>query len=225
MDINLKKELIEHLSQNLTENKKNLIEKIILDRTKHITVVLEDISQLNNASAVVRSCECFGIQNIHTIQKYKAFSPINSVSKGSAQWLDINAHKSPTECFQELKKAGYKIVATTPHKRSISLQQLDLTQKVAFVFGTEDVGLSQEAIDLADEYVTIDMFGFTESFNLSVSVAICLYDTISRLRKSSDIDWRPSELEILDIKLDWVRNIVSGSSVFEQRFLDSKKSS
>jgi tRNA (guanosine-2'-O-)-methyltransferase len=224
MDIDLKKELIEHLSQNLTENKKNLIEKLIVNRTKHVAVVLEDIFQAHNASAVVRSCECFGIQDIHAIKKRNKFSPINTISKGSSQWLDIYNYTSTAECYENLKKSGYKIVATTPHKKSISLQQLDLGQKVALVFGTEDVGLSKEAIELADEYVTIDMFGFTESFNLSVSVGICLYDAISRLR-ASHINWRLSQDELLDVKLGWVRNIVSGASVFEQRFLESKKNS
>ncbi|KKP28574.1 MAG: SpoU protein [candidate division TM6 bacterium GW2011_GWF2_30_66] len=222
MDINLKKELIENLSQNLTENKKNLIEKLIINRTKHITVVLEDIFQAHNASAVIRSCECFGIQDVHAIKQRNKFSPINTISKGSSQWMDIYSYKTPEECYENLKKSGYKIVATTPHKRSISLQQLDLSQKTAFVFGTEDIGLSKDAIELADEYVTIDMFGFTESFNLSVSVGICLYDAISRLH-ASDINWHLSESELLDVKLGWIRNIVSGASVFEQRFLESKK--
>lgn len=222
MDINLKKELIAHLSQNLTENKKNLIEKLIVNRTKYVTVVLEDIFQAHNASAVIRSCECFGIQDVHAIKQRNKFSPINTISKGSSQWMNIYSYKTPAECYENLKKSGYKIVATTPHKRSISLQQLDLSQKTAFVFGTEDIGLSKEAIDLADEYVTIDMFGFTESFNLSVSVGICLYDVINRLH-NSDINWHLPESERLDVKLGWIRNIVSGASVFEQRFLESKK--
>ena len=222
MDIDLKKELIAHLSQNLTENKKNLIEKLIVNRTRHVTVVLEDIFQAHNASAVVRTCECFGIQDIHAIKQRNKFSPINTISKGASQWLDLYNYKTSAECYENLKKSGYKIVATTPHKKSISLQQLDLSQKVAFVFGTEDVGLSKEAIELADEYVTIDMFGFTESFNLSVSVGICLYDAISRLR-NSDINWHLPESELLDVRLGWIKNIVSGSSVFEQRFLERKQ--
>jgi rRNA methylases len=170
----------------------------------------------------VRTCECFGIQDVHAIKQRNKFSPINTISKGSSQWLDLYNYKSPVECYESLKKSGYKIVATMPHKKSISLQQLDLNQKVAFVFGTEDVGLSKDAIELADEYVTIEMFGFTESFNLSVSVGICLYDAINRLC-NSDINWHLPEDELLDVKLSWIKNIVSGASVFEQRFLESKR--
>lgn len=219
MDLNLKKELVAHLWQNLTENKKALIEKVVANRTKHVAVVLEDIYQLHNASAVVRSCDCFGVQDIYTIQKRNEFSPINGISKGSSQWLNFNNHKSVESCFEDLKKSGYKIVATTPHKKSISLQQLDISQKTALLFGTEDIGLSQKAMEMADEYVTIDMFGFTESFNLSVSVAICLFDVMSRLR-ASDVNWQLSEQEILDVKLGWIRNIVPGAKGYEQRFLE-----
>lgn len=231
MDIETKKRLLSYLSQDLTENKKNLIEKISVNRTRHLTVVLEDIFQVQNASAVVRSCECFGVQDIHWIKKRNAFSPMESVSKGSTQWLNLHNYTNNDDCYNALRQAGYKIVATSPHdsggKESISLQDLDLSQKVALVFGTEDVGLTKEAIEKADACVKIDMYGFTESLNLSVSVAICLHHIITKLhsldeKDASGIHWKLSEEEILDVKLTWARRLVSGSDVLETRFFENK---
>jgi len=219
MDTNIKRELLVYLSTYATENKLHKIDTIAADRTKHVTVVMEDIFQTHNASAVVRSSDCFGVQDLYVIEKRNTFSPLNSVAKGSAKWVEFHNFKSTTSCFHDLKRQGYTVVATSPHKRSISLHELPIEKKVALVFGTESVGLSKEALDLADEFVTIPMFGFTESFNISVSVAVCLYDIMQRLRNSS-FDWRLSEDELLDVKLAWVKQVVSGSEILEKKFLE-----
>jgi len=226
MDIKIKKELIEYFSEYVTENKKIKIEDILLKRTRYVTIVLEDIFQTHNASAVVRSAECFGIQDIHIIEKRNKFSPTNSIAKGSAKWMNIHKYKTTQTCIESLKKNGYKIVATVPHtpnKKPINLHKLDINKKIAFLFGTEALGLSQEAIDLSDEFITIPMFGFTESFNISVSVAICLYDITSRLRKSH-INWGLTEEEIINTKLNWFRNAISSSEFLEKKFFKLKNS-
>jgi len=218
MNITRKKELLEYISTYLTENKKTKIEEIIVKRTRHVTIVLEDIFQVHNASAVVRSAECFGLQDIHVIEKRNKFLPNNSIARGSSKWMDIHKYKSTKSCIETLKNGGYTVVATTPHKKSITLSELPINKKIAFLFGTEALGLSQEAMDLADEFVTIPMFGFTESFNISVSVAICLYEITQKLR-NSNIDWKLSPEDMLDTKLNWVRSAVVASESLEKKFL------
>ena len=219
MDISLKKSLFDFLSQYATENKVNKINEIILNRTRYISIILEDLSSSHNASAIVRSTECFGVQDINIIERRHEFFATNSISKGSAKWVNFNKYKDTISCIKDLKAKGYKIVATSPHKKTCSLDQLDISQKVAIMFGSEKIGLSSEAMELADEFVAIDMFGFTESFNISVSVAICLYEIMKRVR-NSNIDWKLSEEELLDIKLSWLRNIVRGSKIIEKKFFE-----
>jgi len=216
MDVDKKKRLVDYLSQYTTQNKRDKINNLIVDRTRYVTVVMEDVFQPHNASAVVRSTECFGMQDIHIIEKRNIFSPNNSIAKGSAKWMNFYKYKDTTSCFKALKDKGYKIVATTPHERSFLVHQLPIQDKIALVFGTESTGLTQEAMELADEYVTIPMYGFTESFNVSVSVSICLYDITQRLR-ASHIDWQLTEEQKIDIQLDWLRNIVEGAFLLEKR--------
>ena len=221
VDFKQKQELIAYLSDYVTENKINKIEEVLLKRTRHVAIVLEDIFQVHNASAVVRSAECFGIQDIHIIEKRNKFLPNNTIARGAVKWMNLHKYKSTSDCIKALKETGYKVVATTPHKKSIELHELDIDKKVALLFGTEALGLSDEALELADEYVTIPMFGFTESFNISVSVALCLYDITNRLR-NSDIHWQLSKEEMLDTKLNWIRNVVRASEIHEKQFFADK---
>lgn len=141
---------------------------------------------------------------------------------GSSKWLNIIPHKSTDFCFEQLKSDGYHIVAATPHVHTGTLQELKLDKKLAIVFGTEEVGLSAQAIALADEFIAIPMYGFTESFNVSVSVSICLYHIMTTLHQSF-IDWRLSDQEIFDLRLQWARAIVRGSDALERAFFAKQK--
>lgn len=224
MDIQVKKELIAYLSAYVTENKKENIDAIIQNRTRYVTVVLEDLFHPHNASAVTRSADCFGVQDVHLIEKRHTFSPTHSIAKGASKWVDFYKYKDTKSCYEKLKQQGYRIVATTPHKRAYSLSQVPIDQKVALVFGAEALGLTQEALDLADDYLSIPMYGFTESFNVSVSAAICLYDITQRLRHS-DATWKLSEQDLIDIKLNWIRSSVRASEALEKKFFEEKKGS
>jgi tRNA (guanosine-2'-O-)-methyltransferase len=203
-----KQEAFELFSQYITPERKAKIERNVQERTHHVAVVLEDIFQAHNTSAVLRSAECFGVQNVHIIEQQHRYTLQESVAKGAAQWLNIKRYRqaetnNTQACFDELKKQGYVIAATTPHEKDMLISQLPLDKKVALVFGTEQEGLSSYALDNADLFVKIPMYGFTESFNISVSAAICLYDISQRLRESSH-NWRLSEHERLDLMLDWL---------------------
>lgn len=203
--------LLEELYQIITPSKVELFERIAPLRTRHITTILENIYQEHNASAVLRSCESFGVQDLHIIEKDNQYKVQRDIARGAGRWVDMhhyNEGSNPTiECLQTLKQQGFRIVATTPHTRGYSINTLPLEQPVALVFGTEKRGISQDVIDLADDFATIPMYGFTESFNISVSAAVCMHTLRTRL-ESSSFNWRLSEQDQLELKLKWCERII-----------------
>jgi len=222
LPLQYKEILLSHLLEFVSENKKQLFEKIIQYRTKHITVALEDIFQSQNASAVLRTCDCFGIQDVHIIENENEYKINPDVALGSTKWLNLykynTSENNTINAFNSLRERGYRIIATTPHKNDCTIEELNLDSKIALVFGTELNGLSEIAINNADEFVKIPMYGFTESFNISVSAAIILHQLTEKLRKSSAI-WELLDTEKTEIKLNWVKNVVKRSDLLEQEFL------
>lgn len=221
----IKEDLLSHFLEFIQEKRKQRFEEIIKFRTKYITVVLEDIYQSHNASAVLRSCDCFGIQDVHIIENKNEYILNENVALGSSKWLNLQKYNSKeqntVEALNSLKDEGYRIIATTPNKNDCLLENLSLDGKFALVFGTELKGLSDEVINNADEFVKIPMYGFTESFNISVSAAISLHYLTEKLR-ASDINWLLSKDEIIDIKLDWARNTIKKADLIEKEFLKNK---
>ena len=210
------------LAPMVNENRLKLIEDILAQRTRYITVVLEDIYQSQNASAVLRTCDCFGIQDVHIVENRNEYRLNPEVELGAAQWLTLyryNRKKNNTaEAIGNLKKDGYRIVAATPHRDDTSLKDFDLSKgRVALMFGTERQGLSEEALALADEFVRIPMLGFTESFNISVSAAIILYELNAGLR-NPDLPWQLDPEESGLIRLMWIRNSINNIRRIERGF-------
>ncbi len=222
-----KKQLLTLLSSFLTDERKANFKRVLQHRTRHITVVLEDIYQSHNASAVLRTCDLTGVLDVHIIENYNAYTVNPDVALGSSKWLNLhryNQQKNNTlSTFKQLRKAGYKIVATTPHKESQQPANIDLSQKLALVFGTELTGLSDLAIADADAYLRIPMYGFTESYNISVSAALVLFTLTERMRKEK-INWQLSEADYFQTLLDWTRRSIHKSEVIEEQFLKQVKS-
>jgi len=218
-------ELLNFLESFISENKRDLFNQIIEFRTRYITVVLEDIYQPHNASAVLRTCDCFGVQDVHIIENRNIYEVNPDVALGSSKWLTLEkyntAKNNTVDTINKLKSKGYKIVATTPHKNDTPLSQLDLSKKTALLFGTELKGLSDIALKNADAFVKIPMVGFTESFNISVSAAIILHQLTEKLR-ASDYKWQLTDKEKLDIRLDWVKNVLKNSDLVEEEFWTRK---
>ena len=182
------------------------------ERTRHFTVAIEDIYQPHNASAVVRSCEIFGVQDVHVIQNKYKFYASNQVAKGAQKWLDFKLFKekdtnNTLACIEDLRSRGYKIIATTPHNESCVLEDFDITQKSAFFFGVEKEGLSKDVMDNADGYLKIPMVGFTESLNISVAAAIILQSMNEKLKKSN-VDWKLSEDEKNILYQEWLEKSI-----------------
>jgi tRNA (guanosine-2'-O-)-methyltransferase len=201
---------------------------VLQQRTRHLTFVLENIYQPHNASAVLRSCEISGIQDVHIIENTNSFKPSQNVAMGAAKWLDIYKYNqdenNTVSCIKQLKKHGYRIVATTPHTKDVLLEDLPVEKPLALLFGTELTGLSKTALDNADEFVRIPMHGFTESYNISVSAALCAYQ-LSRKLHRSDIQWQLTEDEYLHLETEWYRRTIRSSKLLEEEFLrkDNRK--
>lgn len=211
-------EVLKELYKIITPNKVEMFDRIAADRTKFLTVVLENVYQEHNASAVLRSCDCFGIQELHVIEKDNQYKVQRDIALGAGRWVDLfnydQGSQPSIDCIQKMKAKGYKIVATTPHTNDVTINELDLSQPIALVFGTERRGISPEVMEMADEFVKIPMFGFTESFNISVSVAITLNVLRQRLENSS-IQWKLTEEEQTLLKLKWCRKILRGGKELE----------
>lgn len=216
------REQVDYLRDFVVDEKNALFDRLIGERTDYVTIVMEDLFQSHNQSAVMRSADCYGIQNVHLIENRNQYDPTSTVSQGAREWLSLHRHKELKNNTQStidgLKAAGYRIIATTPHHNDVLVDDLDLSKgKMAFFLGTELTGLSDTVISQADEFVKVPMYGFTESLNVSVCAAIIMYSVMQRLRKS-DVDWHLSDERKYEILFQWYRNAIKASDEILDRF-------
>lgn len=195
--------LIQYLEEFLTPKRKALFDKVLEQRTNHFTVATEDVYQLHNTSAVMRSCDVFGIQNIHVVEERNLRRIDREIAMGAQKWVSINRYHNSRECIDSLREKGYQIVATTPTGNAFNLNDFDISKPSAIFFGTEKNGLSPEVMAEADQFLKIPMTGFTESLNISVSAAIILQQVTWELRKS-EISWKLNESEKNAVKFEWL---------------------
>jgi tRNA (guanosine-2'-O-)-methyltransferase len=213
-----------HLSQFVSEHKKQGIDKVLGHRTRHVTVVLEDIYQSQNASAVIRTCECMGLQDVHIVENTAKYQLNVRVLKGSHKWMNLERYRTRginnTEvCFDTLRANGYRILVADPAEDGISIHDVEISEaRLALVFGNELSGISSYALQQADQKIRIPMFGFTESLNISVSVAICLNSLITKMSALPG-HFGLTEQEKNVLKLHWYRKIVKRSDLIEREFL------
>lgn len=208
---------LEYLEGFLTDNRKERFMKVLATRTNHFTVAMEDVFQLHNTSAVMRSCEVFGIQQLNVVEEKFGKSIDKEIAMGAQKWVDVNRFESISDCLSNLKSKGYQIIATTPHQNDCLLDDFDISKPSALFFGTERDGLSEEVIAQADGFLKIPMVGFTESLNISVSAAIIIQNLMGRLHKS-DIAWQLTDEEILEKRLDWARHSIKDIKRIEKRY-------
>jgi tRNA (guanosine-2'-O-)-methyltransferase len=215
--------LTDHFVKYISDPRRLFLEKVLSQRTRHITMVLEDIYQSQNASAVIRTCECMGVQDIHIIEYETKVSLNKDVVKGSIKWVDIIKYqkgKGADQCFQQLKQNGYKILVTDPSPDGVSIYDVDVNDKIALVMGNELRGTSERALSHADLKVKIPMYGFTESMNISVSAAVCLNTLIPKVHQSN-APWQLTVDEMADIRLRWLRKMMKRPEIMEKEFLKS----
>jgi len=199
--------LLRYLEDFISQERKQRFLDVLETRTKYITVVIEDLFQMHNASAVIRSCEVFGVQEAHVIEDRYGQRLDKNIAMGAEKWVDVIRHENSINCMEALRNDGYKIIATSPHKNDCSLSDFKIDEKTALFFGTERDGLSREVLDNADGFLKIEMAGFTESLNISVSAAIILQDLTTKLRKL-DVNWQLTETEKLEKRLDWTMKTI-----------------
>ena len=216
-------ELLDYLETIITKERKQRFIEVLQYRSKHFTIAVEDVFQLHNTSAVMRSCEVFGIQELNVIEQRFGKRIDKQIAMGAQKWVDIIRHKNSLECIASLRSKGYQIIATSPHNDSTFLEDFDISRPSAIFFGTEKEGLSEEVLKNADGFLKIPMVGFTESLNISVSAAIIIQNLMKRLR-ASDINWRLTEEEILYKRLDWSRKSIKDIDFIERRFYENQSS-
>jgi len=203
----MKKELIEYLETFLTRRRQDLFKQVLDERTRFLTVAIEDVGHLHNTSAVMRSCDAFGVQDIHVIEELKGKRIDREIAMGAQKWTSVKRYDSTKNALAKLKSEGYQIVATTPHHTAHKLEDFKLDKPTALFFGSEKDGLTETVIEAADEYIYIPTFGFTQSLNISVCAAILLQELTQRLRNSS-LDWKLKPEDIEEIKTLWLnRNL------------------
>ena len=216
------KKALEFLQDFMTEERVETFKKVLENRTKHFTVVVEDIYQSYNASAIIRTCDIFGIQDMYSTTRLHQFNVSSYVAKGADRWVDVRKFNRPDsdntqEAIDAMREKGYQIIATSPHYGSITPSDFDFTKPSALFFGAEKEGLSKNILDQADGFIKIPMYGFTESLNISVSAAIILQILSQKLRES-DIDWHLSEEEKLDLEFKWAKKSVKDSKGLLEKF-------
>jgi tRNA (guanosine-2'-O-)-methyltransferase len=218
-----KKALTQYLEGFVSERRLGRLKEVLQERTNHLTLVLEDVYQTHNFSAVLRSADIFGIQSINFIENRNKYKISEDVSMGSTQWLTLNRfqhHENNTvTCLNDLKAKGYKIVATSLHKNSVSLQELDVSKPTALVFGTELTGISKDVEDMADEFVKLPMYGFTESFNISVCAALVMYELRQKLQKEIP-NYGLTDTEKEEIYIDWLKASIRKHDLIIKEFDD-----
>lgn len=214
---NIDLDLLAHLEGFITAGRKARFLQVLANRTRYLTVALEDVYQLHNASAVIRSCDVFGIQQAHLIEGRFGHRLDKNIAMGAQRWVDIHRHSSSRGCMQHLRERGYRIIATTPREDSMPLEDFVLDGPTALFFGTEKEGLSPEVLEQSDGALYIPMFGFTESLNISVAAAIILQDLSTRLRQS-ELPWQLTEAEILEKRFEWTRKTIKAADEIIARF-------
>jgi tRNA (guanosine-2'-O-)-methyltransferase len=217
-----KQAILSHFQQFLTENRIDLFERKVLERSRHFTLVLEDLFHPHNASAILRTCDCLGIQDVHMIENNHQFKNEKDISLGSRKWLSVHRYndtrKDVPTCIEQLKAKGYTVAVLNPHHDDISIDTYPIDQKTAFILGAEKTGLTDYSLKHADIHIKVPMYGFTESYNVSVTAALTMYDVMKRMR-SSALPWQLSEDEQWEVKLAWTLRSIRSSRDLIKDFL------
>ena len=217
--------LLQYLRNYMTEERAIRFREVLESRTRYFTVAVEDVFKERNASAIIRTADCFGIQDVHIIENQNEYQISENISKGAEKWVNVSIYdehlNNTGACISKLRDKGYQIIATSPHASGLGPDDFDISKKSAFFLGGEKEGLSSEVIDKADGYIRIPMYGFTESYNISVAGALMLYELTRRLH-NSEINWKLTEQEQLELQLDWTIKTIASSEKLIEKYLENQ---
>jgi tRNA (guanosine-2'-O-)-methyltransferase len=164
-----------------TKERIEKVAKVLSFRQSDLRIVLEDITNTHNASAVIRTCDAAGVLNLDIISSSQEPLLVNkAISTRAEKWIQFHYYSSTSDCLRQLKEKEFKIAVTCLRGESLLYTALDYTQPIAIVFGNESEGISKEALELADYKISIPMIGMVHSLNLSVSVGIILYEALKQ---------------------------------------------
>ena len=215
-DVAWYRERIALLSGFMLPARYDVLRRTVAMRTRYMTILAENTFHPQNAAALIRHCEAFGLQQMHTVETFCRFNPSAAIVRGTDRWVDIRRHGSTAEALAALRAEGYRIVATTPHREDTTPESFDVGRgRFALVFGTEHAGISEEVLASADEFLRIPMCGMVESLNVSASAAILIYMLSERMRQTVG-GWRLTDAEQSEVLLRWMRRSVNDS----ERILD-----
>jgi tRNA (guanosine-2'-O-)-methyltransferase len=202
---------IAFLEQHISAHRLAKVRQVLAQRTRHLTVVLENLYHPENGNAVMRSVECFGLQEMQVIQEKYDWKYSLKIARGAAKWAELNAYDAQNggaaACYAHLRSRGYQLVATDPQPGSCTAQNLDLSKPVALIFGTESTGVDPQTLAMADARIHIPMVGFTESFNISVSAGILLAQLRQRLEQEV-VGWALEQEDAEAVYEDWLMKSV-----------------
>lgn len=219
-----KEALLTYMDSFLQDKRRNRLNSVLDNRTTHFCVAMEDLFYERNSGAIIRTADGYGIQNIHVIEPKDSFKSkvTNIISKGAEKWVTKTQHddvrNGAKQCIDQLRKEGYQIVATSPHKDGHTIHNFDITKKSAFFLGAEKTGVSDIIMEEADDYISMPIYGFTESYNVSVANAILLHELVNRLR-NSEVDWKLAEEERKELLLDWTMKSIVSSEMLAEKFM------
>ncbi|NOX44488.1 MAG: RNA methyltransferase [Caldiserica bacterium] len=183
----------------VTRERMERIERVVAGRLKGLAVVCENFANPHNAAAILRTCEALGILNVYIIEELVPFEPSRAITQGAEKWLFVKRFRRAERAFPELKEAGYRVYAAMPGRGALAVEELPVGEPLALVFGNERDGVSAKALGFCDGTFRIPMWGFVESFNVSVAAAISLYISARRRRDllGTEGDLTPREREAL----------------------------
>ncbi|MEN8193103.1 MAG: TrmH family RNA methyltransferase [Bacteroidota bacterium] len=193
------------MQQFKTDQRLNKIKNVISQRQPSLTVVLENIHDPHNVSAIYRTCDSVGVQKVSLLYNIEKFPRISKVSSSSAnKWINTERSTDTKECYEDLRRKGFRIYASLLSDDAVDVYSIDMTEKAAFVFGNESRGVSEEAAKNADEVFYIPMRGMIQSLNVSVAAAVTLYEaqrqrTIKGMYEKSEL----STIELDELIDEW----------------------
>lgn len=202
---------IEELLPRITEHRRDLLFKVVQNRTRHFCMVLEDLFDPHNISAVIRTAEVFGLEDVHVIEEVNPYRINKSILKGSIKWMDIYLHKKRKACLEHLRKKGYRIAVASTNTENSALD-LDLSRPTAFYLGSEFTGNHPDTLAAADAEFKLPQYGITESMNVSVAggVLMCYLDHFMRQKGRETYTLPPEERD--ELLLDWLKRHLNDES-------------
>lgn len=212
-------DVVSILASHISQARKTTIERVLAQRTDNLTVVVEGMVDLGNVSAVMRTAEGFGIQSVHAIDTADVYKRSRRTTRGTDKWIDRYRWDDITTCFEHLRAEGYRIVVADLGGEAEKVDETDLTQRTALVFGNELEGITPDARALADAAVTIPMSGFADSFNISVAASVVLYEAQQQRERRYGSSGDLSESDVERIRAVWYLKSVRASHLVVERGL------